>query len=349
MSASTGIGMVIPLVERGLVPQSLIRWGIRRLHKERLEQESRRHSGNAERVVQAFVDQLCQSPVALTPEAANEQHYEVPAPFFERVLGKHLKYSGCYWPEGVDSLDEAEAAMLSLTCERAEISDGQKILELGCGWGSLALWMAERYPRSNITAISNSHSQRKFIESRCADRGLDNLRVKTVDMNDFSIDEPFDRVVSVEMFEHMRNYETLLQRIAGWLKPEGKLFVHVFCHVKYPYLFETSEPADWMGRHFFTSGMMPSADLLPAFQRDLTLDAQWFMNGRHYARTAEAWYENQRAHRSQLRPLLRQVYGEDAEKWFTRWQLFFLACAELFNYADGNEWGVGHYRFRRRD
>jgi cyclopropane-fatty-acyl-phospholipid synthase len=234
MSTTAGFGIVIPLVERGLVPFPLIRWGIRKLHKERLVQETQRYRTDAPRTFDVFVDELRQSPVALTTAKANEQHYEVPAQFFEQVLGKHLKYSGCYWPVRVDTLSEAEAAMLSLTCERAEISDGLRILELGCGWGSLAMWMAERYPRSTITAISNSHSQRQFLESQCADRGLDNLCVTTVDMNEFAIDEQFDRVVSVEMFEHMRNYEMLLRRIAGWLKPGGKLFIHVFCHAKYP-------------------------------------------------------------------------------------------------------------------
>ncbi|MHC5109126.1 MAG: SAM-dependent methyltransferase [Planctomycetota bacterium] len=346
--STAGIAAVIPLVERKMVPDAMVRWGIRRLHRERLRQEQRRPFANEEERLMKFVQSLRESPVALTPEKANEQHYEVASEFYQHVLGRYLKYSGCYWPAGVASLSDAEAAMLKLNCERAEIEDGMSILELGCGWGSMALWMAEHFPKSEVVAVSNSHSQRGFITSQCEARGLTNVRIVTVDMNDFEIDQRFDRVVSVEMFEHMRNFEELLARIAGWLAPDGKLFVHVFCHAHYPYLFEDKGPKDWMGRYFFTSGMMPSVDLLPAFQRDLDLDEKWFMNGTHYARTAEAWLENLDRHRNEVMPILEQVYGRDAAKWLVRWRLFFMACAELFGYANGDEWGVAHYRFCAR-
>lgn len=342
MSKIPVMNVAMPLVERGWVPEPLLRWGIRRLNAERLQLERSRFDGTR---LTRFADELRSSQIALTPEIANAQHYELPPEFFELVLGKHLKYSGCYWPDGARTLDEAEAAALALTCERAEIADGMDILELGCGWGSLSLWIAQRHPNARITAVSNSNPQRNFIERRCRERGIDNVRVITCDMNDFAMSATFDRVVSVEMFEHMRNYEMLLGRIAGWLRPGGKLFVHIFCHRQYPYLFETEGADNWMGRHFFTSGMMPSMDLLPQFQRDLSLDEQWYLDGRHYARTAESWLANMDAHRDAIAPILERAYGDDASKWRIRWRLFFLACAELFGCDNGNEWGVGHYRW----
>lgn len=344
MSEIPGLNVVMPLVERGFVPEPLLRWGIRRLNAERLQQERARF--HDERLEQ-FANELRRDRIALTPEKANEQHYELPAGFFEKVLGRHLKYSGCYWPDGVDSLDDAEAAALALTCERAQIVDGMNILELGCGWGSLSLWMAAEFPNARITALSNSHSQRAFIEQKCRDRGLKNVRVITCDMNDFATPESFDRVVSVEMFEHMRNYEALLARIAGWLRPGGRLFVHIFCHQVYPYLFETEGAGNWMGRYFFTSGMMPSIKLLPRFQQHLALDQQWYLDGTHYGKTAEAWLANLDTHRGTVMPILRDAYGSDASRWFVRWRLFFLACAELFSHDGGRQWGVAHYRFTR--
>lgn len=344
MSEIPGLGVVMPLVERGWVPEPIVRWGIRRLNAGRLQQERAQFDGAR---LSRFADRLRGDRIALTPEKANEQHYELPSEFFQFVLGRHLKYSGCYWPDGVETLDDAEAASLGLSCERAELSDGMDILELGCGWGSLSMWMAEHYPNAHVTAVSNSHSQRAFIEGRCRERGLENVRVVTCDMNDFVPDGRFDRVVSIEMFEHMRNYEALMRRIAEWLRDDGKLFVHIFCHRRFPYLFETDGAGNWMGRHFFTSGMMPSIDLLPQFQQAMTLDEHWFMNGNHYARTAEAWLANQDARRSAILPILREAYGRDAQKWFVRWRLFFLACAELFRYGGGEQWGVAHYRFSK--
>ncbi|MDX1605448.1 MAG: cyclopropane-fatty-acyl-phospholipid synthase family protein [Candidatus Competibacterales bacterium] len=332
---------MIELMERGLIPQPLIRVGIRQLLARRLREQRPEQ-------LTSLLEQLDASPIALHPEKANSQHYELPAAFFERIMGRYLKYSACYWPEGVDTLDEAEAAMLALTCEGAEIGDGQDILELGCGWGSLTLWLAEHYPRARITAVSNSAPQRRHIEAACVARGLANVRVLTADMNDFSIDTRFDRVVSVEMFEHMRNYRVLMNRIAGWLRPGGRLFVHVFSHRELAYPFETEGDDNWMGRYFFTGGIMPSRDLLPRFQDDLTLDRQWHINGRHYQRTCEAWLANQERDREAIMALFRDTYGStEAARWFQRWRVFFMACAELFGYRDGEEWGVSHYRFRR--
>lgn len=335
----------IDFMERGLLPDQAIRFGIRRLLAKRLRESPGDPARQAD-----FRTQLANSSIALHSDKANEQHYELPPEFFQLIMGRHLKYSACHWPEGVTTLDQAEAAMLALSCERAEIEDGQTILELGCGWGSLTLWLAERYPTARITAVSNSRPQRLYIESECRRRGLANVQVLTADMNDFSIDRRFDRVVSVEMFEHMRNYQALLERIAGWLRPGGKLFVHVFSHRDTAYPFETEGDDDWMGRYFFTGGIMPSRDLLTRFQDHLALEQQWHLNGRHYQRTCEAWLANQDRHRAAIMQVFNATYGSaEASRWFQRWRVFFMACAELFGYRDGEEWGVSHYRFVRPD
>jgi cyclopropane-fatty-acyl-phospholipid synthase len=334
--------IALGLAERGLLPDPVLRWGIRRLLKDRLAEQARLPDDARA----AFRRELEESPLALVPEKANEQHYEVPAEFYAGVLGPRLKYSGCHWPAGVETLAEAEEAMLRLTCERAGLEDGMDVLDLGCGWGSLSLWIAEHYPNCRILAVSNSRSQRAFIESRAA---TDRLEVRTCDVNAFDPGRRFDRIVSVEMFEHLRNYQTLFARISRWLKDDGRLFVHVFCHREHAYPFETEGADNWMGRHFFTGGLMPSVELLPSFEDDLALDRLWRVNGYHYRRTAEAWLENLDARRGTLLPVLAATYGDgDAKRWFERWRMFFLACAELFGYRDGHEWLVAHYLFRRK-
>lgn len=340
------MNIALELIERGWVPDALTRMGIRHLLATRLRDEDKGDPAAQDLALQRLLAELRASPMALHTDKANEQHYELPPAFFQRIMGRYLKYSAGYWPPGVETLSDAEAAMLALTGERAQLAAGQRILELGCGWGSLTLWMAERYPNARIQAVSNSRPQREFIEAECRRRGIGNVQVFTADMNDFATDQRFDRVVSVEMFEHMRNYQRLLQRIAGWLQPGGKLFVHVFSHRRFAYPFETEGADNWMGRCFFTGGLMPSHDLLTHFQEDLTLEERWRLNGRHYQRTAEAWLANQDQHRAELLALFAAVYGPDqAARWFQRWRVFFMACAELFGYGGGEEWGVSHYRF----
>lgn len=338
----------IQLAEKGLVPDIAIRLGIRQLLRRRLVQEFAQNVEQASARGRKLIEELAGSAIAIETDAANEQHYEVPAAFYQLALGKRLKYSSGYWPEGVATLDDAEEAMLKASCEHAELADGQRILELGCGWGSLTLWMAAAYPNSRITAVSNSSSQREFIQARAKDLGLDNVEILTRDVNELALDERFDRVVSVEMFEHVRNYRVLLQRIAGWLKPGGKLFVHIFCHRYLVYPFETEGEGNWMGRYFFTGGLMPSADTLLHFQDDLALESRKLYSGRHYARTARAWLENMDSRSSEVAEVMQNSYGEAGGLWQQRWRMFFMACEELFDFDDGNAWLVAHYRFQKR-
>ncbi len=339
--------ILIDWAERGRLPDAVIRFGIRQLLRRRLSDKGRDVERDMERR-EALLRAMRSAPVALSTDVANEQHYEVPAGYFQHCLGRHLKYSCCVWDAQTPDLDAAEARMLALTCERAGLADGQRVLELGCGWGSLSLWMAEHYPGSEIISASNSHSQRAFIEARRDERGLKNLRVITADMNVFAPEQPgFDRIVSVEMFEHMRNWEELLRRAAGWLVPGGRLFMHVFAHREHAYFFEAEGADNWMGRYFFRDGLMPADDLARHFQRDLRLIRQWRVNGRHYERTCNEWLRRQDAARDSILPLFAETYGRDAPIWFQRWRMFYMACAELFGYRDGNEWFVSHILFER--
>lgn len=335
--------MIDSLLEKNLLPDWLIRIGIRRLLAQRIREETARYDRAA------YVADLKNRALAEQTAAANEQHYEVPTSFYQYCLGKRLKYSGCLYPTGKESLDQAEEHMLALYAERAQLADGQNILELGCGWGSLCLYNAAKFPRAQITAISNSRTQKEHIDAEAKKRGLTNLRIITCDINVFDIEPAqFDRVVSVEMFEHLKNYDLLFRNIARWLKPGGMLFTHIFTHSRFSYHFIARDETDWMSRYFFTGGQMPAHDLLMQFQADLTLVTDWKVNGRHYQQTAEHWLQNMDAHRAEIMPLFRATYGADqATKWWAYWRVFYLSCAELWGYKNGEEWLVSHYLFRK--
>ena len=342
------ITLLILLAEKGLLPDSIIRIGIRRLCRQRLVEASSSNQTIMEQEHSAWIDVLKESPIALVPEKANEQHYEVPPRLFELVLGDRLKYSSGLWPEGVSSLDESEVAMLKLTIQRAGLVDGQDVLELGCGWGSLTLFMAECFPKSKITAVSNSNDQRQFIEARCEERNLKNVEIITADMNDFESAKLFDRVISIEMFEHMRNYEKLLGRVNVWLKNKGKLFVHIFSHQKIAYPFEDNDDADWMAREFFSGGQMPSHRLLMSFPGQMKIEKNWRVSGTHYEKTSLAWLQKMDKNKAEVLELFKKTYGEsDANSWFQRWRIFFMSCEVLFGFNHGSEWGVSHYLFEK--
>jgi len=343
------IALGLELAERGHLPLPVLRSGVRRLIARRRHALAARAATRAslESALADFEARMQSEPVAAVPQLANAQHYEVPAAFFRLVLGPRLKYSGAYWPEGTRTLAEAELAALELLCERACILDGQRILELGCGWGSLALYLAQRYPNARIVAVSNSTAQRRYLEARCPP----NLTLVTADMNAWEASGEFDRVLSVEMFEHMRNWPALLARVARWLRPDGRLFVHVFSHARVPYAFEDEGSDDWMARHFFSGGIMPCYELLPRVAAPhFALDQRWWQDGTHYARTAAAWRGLLERGRVEVLAVLRAHHGDaQAARAFQRWRLFFLACEELFGCARGSEWGVAHYRLAPRE
>lgn len=356
MSSSLASGLSTALIdacERGWLPDRLVRAGMRSLMQQRLDDEGRTDDAAAMERLNALVAELREAPIAKETDAANAQHYEVPAAFFHKHLGPRLKYSCAWYPTGRETLAEAELAMFELYAERAGLADGQRILDLGCGWGSMSLWMAERFPGSEIVGLSNSHGQRAFIEAQAAARGLRNVQIVTANVVEAEfplqgLRADFDRVVSIEMFEHMKNYDSLFGKVASWMKPGAVAFVHVFAHRNLAYHFEVKDRSDWMTQYFFTGGIMPSADLFLHFQDHWKVTRRWWVPGHHYERTANHWLEGMDRARAEILPVFEQAYGpKEAARWFQRWRMFYMAVAELFGFDGGREWGVVHYRFEK--
>jgi cyclopropane-fatty-acyl-phospholipid synthase len=342
--------MIDSILEKDLLPDWMIRAGIRKFLKQRIKEETLAGRENPEVHLRKYAEDLRQRPIAENTVAANEQHYEVPTAFYKKCLGPRLKYSGCLFPTGHETLRQAEEAMLALYVERGQLADGQEILELGCGWGSLTLYLAERFPTTQITAVSNSSTQRAFIEGETRLRRLENVRVITADMNSFDVTAGrFDRIVSIEMLEHMKNYRQLLANVSRWLKPDGKFFVHIFTHRKLAYHFVPKDSTDWMARYFFTGGQMPAHNLLSCFQDDLRLAQDWKVNGRHYKRTADHWLNNMDRHKTEIMAQFAETYGADqATKWWAYWRIFFMSCSELWGFNGGEEWLISHYLFEHK-
>lgn len=336
------------LLENNKVPDFLIRKGIRNLLQQRLNEEKKATPDLQQAHLMELISELKASPIAINTAAANEQHYEVPTAFYQYCLGPHLKYSSGYWKDGVADIETSEHDMLEITCERADLQPNQNVLELGCGWGSLSLFMSAKFPSSTFTVVSNSRTQKEYIDQTAKERGISNLTVITMDMNVFDVDDTFDRVVSVEMFEHMRNYELLMRKVASKLKPDGKLFVHIFTHKEFAYKFEVKDESDWMSKYFFTGGIMPSDDLLFYFNDDLKVANHWHVSGTHYQKTSEAWLERMDANKASIMPLFEATYGKDqAVKWWVFWRIFYMSCAELWGFNKGEEWIVSHYLFAK--
>jgi cyclopropane-fatty-acyl-phospholipid synthase len=327
------------------VPDSLLRAIIRRRLRDKLELLE---GGAGPQALQRYADALGEGPLVVHQDAANRQHYELPTAFFRQFLGPRLKYSCCLWPGDGGDLAAAEDAMLALTCERAELEDGMRVLDLGCGWGSLSLFIAERYPRCRVTAMSNSRTQGSHIADACGAAGLTGVTPVAADIATYDPGERYDRILSVEMFEHVRNYRDLFARLHRWLDPEGRVFFHVFSHARHAYTFDAGDPRDWMGSRFFSGGQMPAHDLFLQFDGHLQTDERWWIEGTQYARTLEAWLQHYDARAEAIRPILAETYGEAAGDWWIDWRLFFLACAETFAYSSGREWGVSHYRLAPR-
>lgn len=337
------------LLEKGLLPDPVIRAGMRSLLSQKIAEEKKDGLEFGQERIIRLINKLKSSPIAVNTLDANEQHYELPTRFFKLVLGSHLKYSSGYFREGVTHLDDAERDMLAITCERADLRDGQEILEFGCGWGSLSLYMAKHFPSAKILGVSNSRTQKEYIDSQAKARGLKNLEIVTADMNEFETSRRFDRLVSVEMFEHMRNYQKLLAKAASFLDQDAKMFIHIFTHREFAYLYDENDSRDWIAKYFFTGGIMPSDHLLLYFQDHFIIDRHWRVLGTHYQKTAECWLKNMDANRREIMPILQETYGAEAGKWWNYWRVFFMACAELWGYKEGREWFVSHYLFKKRN
>jgi len=341
--------LALSMVEKGLIPDLLVRIGIRALLRKRLIDINSSECELADKNQMKMISVMNNSPIAMNTSSANEQHYEVLPEFYELVLGERFKYSCCFWGEDTNNLDTAEINALKITCKRAKLSDGQTVLDMGCGWGSLSLWIAENYPNSSVLSVSNSKTQKTFIENIAKSKNFTNINVITKDMKEFNTDKKFDRIVSLEMFEHMKNYKKLFNRVSKWLNNDGLFFMHIFCHKTVPYEFIDNGPNDWMSRHFFTGGIMPSDDLPLFFQDDLSIAKRWRWNGNHYAKTCNAWLKRMDSQESTIMPVLERVYGDNKKKWQQRWRIFFMSCSELFAFSGGNEWYVSHYLFKKNN
>jgi cyclopropane-fatty-acyl-phospholipid synthase len=335
------------ILKSGLVPDIILKIIINYLNRKRLRNEDLGSVEKNQEKLMKIIEELKKSPIALTPELANQQHYELPFDYFDLVLGHYKKYSCCYFYENED-LDKAEKNMLDLYIDRAEIKNGQTILDLGCGWGSFSLYIAEKFPKCKIIGVSNSRLQKEYIDKKIQQMKLKNLKIITKDMNHFNTNQKFDRIVSIEMFEHMRNYELLLRKINKFLKRNGKLFVHIFVHKSFCYYYEVKDETDWMAKYFFTNGIMPSVNLLHYFQKDLMIEKEWHINGIHYYKTSKHWLKNHLKHKKEIMNIFRKHY-DDAELWYIRWKIFYLAVMEFFKTNQGNEWFVAHYLFKKRD
>jgi len=336
------VSTIIGTAERVPLPDLVVRAAIQGL----CSRTATRLSASGAPDDAAFAGRMMLRPIAEHADAANTQHYEVPSSFFAQVLGPNRKYSSCFYSNDATTLQEAEEEALRQTVEHAGLADGQTILELGCGWGALSLWIARQFPHAKVTAVSNSQGQRAHIEEMAQQRGLLNLRVVTSDMNVFAPEGQFDRIVSVEMFEHMMNWRKLMTRVRAWLAPEGRFFMHIFTHRAGSYAFDHANREDWIAQHFFTGGVMPSHQLVRQYADIFAVEKEWRWSGTHYQRTANDWLANFDAHRDAIEASLRNVYGDETYLWMRRWRWFFLATSGLFGYADGTEWGVSHYRMR---
>ena len=342
------IEKLINLAETRFLPDFMVRYGINFFLRQKLKIEKNKFGYDLKSRKNEWVEEMKNSPIASFTEIANEQHYEVPPEFFKQSLGPNLKYSCAYWDAKINNLSDAEERMFEIYIERSEIKNGMSILDLGCGWGSFSLYLAKKFPESKIIAVSNSNDQGEHINSEIKNYQLNNIHYIKMNMKDFKIDKTFDRIVSIEMFEHMRNYEILLHKISKLLKTEGKLFLHFFCHDKYVYPYEVKSNSDWMTKYFFYGGMMPSFDILSFFENDLKVIKSWKVNGNHYKKTCRSWLENQDKNKNKIMTIFKKCYDKDALIWFNRWRIFWMSCEELFGYKNGSEWYVGHFLMSRK-
>lgn len=339
---------IYQLLETDCIPEWLIRAGIRQMLKQKIREETQKNLTLQQEGVMSFIRELKNSPIAIETDAANQQHYELPSRFFELTLGPHRKYSSAYWLPDTQNLAQAEELMLALVCQRANIQDGQRILDLGCGWGSMSLWLAQNYPNAQITGLSNSRTQKAFIEQQARNQNLSNLQIITANVAEWDTNHTFDRIISVEMFEHMKNYEKLLAKVSQWMTSDARLFIHIFTHKTLAYHYEDKDGTDWLTRHFFSGGTMPSDHLLLYFQKEVRIADHWVVSGQHYEKTANVWLKNMLQNRAEILPILAETYGvKETRRWWVYWKLFFLSCAELWGYRQGQEWQVSHYLFEK--